>query len=158
MIPVVGNAVDLVNTGISGARAGYSYATGDQEGVKDHLENAALNAASAVPGAGQAAGAMALAKDTAKYAGMEGSVSTNIANAITTDKPTTATPPANQMASNTAPPKEDKPAPVKEDKPVIAKKKEEPKIDKVAKYGAELEVDYETLQELIKAGADIEII
>ena len=118
MIPIVGNAVDLVNTGISGARAGYAYATGDKEGVTDHLENAALNAASAVPGAGQAAGALALTKDTAKYTGvMEGSASTNLANAITGDEDKSSTPSSNQMASNTAPPKEDKPAPVKEGNP-----------------------------------------
>lgn len=79
MIPVVGNVVDLANAGISGARGSYAAATGDTEGVKDHAENAALNLASAVPGAGQVAGAMAIAKDTAKYAGMEGSVSTNLA-------------------------------------------------------------------------------
>tara|TARA_R110001592_G_scaffold311_4_gene1844 strand:+ start:32331 stop:35576 length:3246 start_codon:yes stop_codon:yes gene_type:complete len=129
MIPVVGNAVDLVNAGVSGARGGYAAATGDTEGVKDHAENAALNLASAVPGAGQVAGGMALAKDTAKYAGMDGSVSTNIANAIT---PTTT--PSVQITEN------------------------KPEINKVAKYGTEVEVDYELLQELIKAGADIEII
>lgn len=133
MIPVVGNAVDLVNAGVSGARGGYAAATGDTEGVKDHAENAALNLASAVPGAGLVAGGMALAKDTAKYAGMDGSVSTNIANAITT--PTGS---GVQMAENT----------------------KDVKIDKVARDGGEqeVEVDYELLQELIKAGADIEII
>tara|TARA_R110000765_G_scaffold1200_1_gene2990 strand:- start:21502 stop:24876 length:3375 start_codon:yes stop_codon:yes gene_type:complete len=135
MIPIVGNAVDLVNAGVSGARAGYAGYTGDTEGVKDHTENAALNLASAVPIAGQVAGGLALAKDTAKYTGvMDGSVSTNIANAITPNNK----PQGTQVAENT----------------------NDVKINKVARDGGEqeLEVDYELLQELIKAGADIEII
>lgn len=135
MIPVVGNAVDLVNASVSGARAGYAGYTGDTEGVKDHTENAALNLASAIPGAGQIAGATALAKDTAKYAGqMDGSLTTNIASAIQGDD--------------------------KDKNMQVAENTQTPKINKVARDGGEqeLEVDYELLQELIKAGADIEII
>tara|TARA_R110001632_G_scaffold11484_5_gene41355 strand:- start:7066 stop:10317 length:3252 start_codon:yes stop_codon:yes gene_type:complete len=135
MIPIVGNAVDLVNAGVSGARAGYAGYKGDTEGVIDHTENAALNLASAVPVAGQVAGGLALAKDTMKYSGqMDGSASTNIANAITPNNK----PQGTQVAENT----------------------NDVKINKVARDGGEqeLEVDYELLQELIKAGADIEII
>jgi hypothetical protein len=144
MIPIVGNAVDLVNTGVSGARGAYAHATGDKEGVKHHAENAALNLASAVPGAGLVAGGLALSKDAAGYAGMKGSVSTNVANAITntTTKPavTTTKPvttPTKPVATTTA-------------KTSV----------KTAKRGGEqiFDVDYEILQELIKAGADIEII
>ena len=57
MIPIVGNAFDAVNTGISGARAAFT--TGDAR--KKHLMNMGLNAAAMIPGAGLAVGGAKLA-------------------------------------------------------------------------------------------------
>ena len=70
MIPVVGNVVDLVNTGVSGVRAGVAGLTGDSDGVLKHTENMAINAGSAIPGIGIGVGAAGLAKDTATYTGL----------------------------------------------------------------------------------------
>jgi len=61
MVPGFGNVADALNTGISGARAGYAKFTGDEAGVKKNLANMAINAASMVPGAGLAVGATKLA-------------------------------------------------------------------------------------------------
>jgi hypothetical protein len=134
LVPAYGIIPDIVNTAVSTGRAGYSALTGDTEGTTKHLENATLNAASAVPGpTGWAAGGAGLVKDTMMYAGAmdDKSMSTTVADAISSPK-------ATQIAENT----------------------QAPKINKVARDGGEqeLEVDYELLQELIKAGADIEII
>ena len=83
LFPFVGNAVDIVNAGVSGLRAGYAGYTGDTEGAKNHSENAALNLASAIPFAGQAAGTAAIAKDIAQYTGaMDGSAITNIQDSV----------------------------------------------------------------------------
>jgi len=68
MVPGVGNAVDLLNTGISGARAAHAKVTGDDDAAKEHMGNMALNAASAIPGAGLAVGGAKLAKTAAKGA------------------------------------------------------------------------------------------
>lgn len=155
-VPIVGNVVDAVNTATSGARAGYSAYEGDTEGAMKHTENMAINAASMIPGAGIAVGAASVAKDAAEYAGVTDgrSMTTQVADAVTPDKKDGKSPSALiAKAEETTLPKTEKPAPS-----TIAKKKDEPKIDKVAKYGTEVEIDYELLQELIKAGADIEII
>tara|TARA_Y100000401_G_scaffold101769_1_gene91576 strand:- start:518 stop:1126 length:609 start_codon:yes stop_codon:yes gene_type:complete len=155
-VPIVGNVVDAVNTGVSGARAGYAAYEGDTDAVTKHTENMALNAASMIPGAGIAVGAASVAKDAAEYAGVTDgrSMTAQAIDAVKPEKPDGKTPSALiAKAESTTPPKTDKPAP-----PPVADKKDEPKIDKVAKHGTELEVDYEILQELIKAGADIEII
>jgi hypothetical protein len=62
MVPGLGNVADLANTAISGGRAAYAKATGDEAGFKEHTANAALNAAAAIPGAGLAVGGAKLAK------------------------------------------------------------------------------------------------
>ena len=154
-VPIVGNVVDAVNTATSGARAGYAAYEGDTDAALKHTENMAVNAASMIPGAGIAVGAASVAKDTAEYAGLTDgrSMSAQVADAVTPDKKDGKSPSALIAKAETTPPKTEKAAP-----PAIAKKKDEPKIDKVAKYGTEVEIDYELLQELIKAGADIEII
>jgi len=54
MIPAIGNVADLVNAGISGGRAAYSYATGDKKEAAKQLGNVGLNLAAAIPVAGQA--------------------------------------------------------------------------------------------------------
>lgn len=61
MFPALGNAADLLNTGISGGRAAYAKFKGDKEGVKKHMVNAGLNLASAIPIAGQAVAGTKLA-------------------------------------------------------------------------------------------------
>jgi hypothetical protein len=61
MVPGLGNIADALNTGISGARAGYAKFTGDEAGVKKNMANMAINAASMIPGAGLAVGAGKLA-------------------------------------------------------------------------------------------------
>ncbi len=155
-VPIVGNVVDAVNTGVSGARAGYSAYEGDTDAALKHTENMAVNAASMIPGAGIAVGAASVAKDTAEYAGLTDgrSMSAQVVDAVAPEEKDGKSPSALiAKAEETTPPKTEKAAP-----PAIAKKKDEPKIDKVAKYGTEVEIDYELLQELIKAGADIEII
>ena len=63
MIPFGGNVADLINVGISGARAGYAGLTGDKSGVKKHLGNVALSGLAAVPGIGIGAGGAKLAKN-----------------------------------------------------------------------------------------------
>ena len=63
MIPFGGNVADLINVGISGARAGYAGLTGDKSGVKKHLGNVALSGLAAVPGLGIGAGGAKLAKN-----------------------------------------------------------------------------------------------
>jgi len=50
LIPGVGNIVDGVNAGISGARAGYALSQGDSEAARDHGINTATRAFQAVPG------------------------------------------------------------------------------------------------------------
>ena len=62
MFPVVGNVADLLNVGVSGGRAAYSKFKGDKKGVKEHMVNAGLNLASAIPIAGQAVAGTKLAK------------------------------------------------------------------------------------------------
>jgi hypothetical protein len=119
LTPAVGIIPDAINTAISAGRTGHAAITGDTEATKKYGTSLALNAASMIPVAGQAAGVTSLANDAVNYAAD---------STVTPDIP-----------------------PVQ-----IAEKK--PEINKVAKYGTEVEVDYELLQELIKAGADIEII
>ena len=69
LIPGVGNIVDLLNAGVSTARAGYADWKGDEDAALKHSENAALNLASAVPVAGIPAGLAGLGKDAATYSG-----------------------------------------------------------------------------------------
>ena len=61
MIPVVGNLADGANTALSAGRAGYAKYKGDEAGYKKHRNEAAINAASMIPGAGLAVGAGKLA-------------------------------------------------------------------------------------------------
>ena len=92
MVPVVGNVVDVVNAGVSGARSAYAGFTGDTDGAVKHAENAAINAASAIPGAGIAVGAAGLVKDTAGYTGLmnDKSIASNVG--IQTERPLVDTP------------------------------------------------------------------
>ena len=48
-IPIVGAAPDLINMGISGARAGYEHKWGDPNKAADHENYAALSGVSAIP-------------------------------------------------------------------------------------------------------------
>jgi hypothetical protein len=66
MVPGLGNIADAVNTGISGARAGYAKFTGDEAGVKKNMANMAINAASMIPGAGLAVGGAKLGAKAVK--------------------------------------------------------------------------------------------
>ena len=68
MAPVIGNVADIANTAVSGARAGYAKYKGDTKGAKKHLANMAINATSAIPGLGLAAGGAKLAKAGVKAA------------------------------------------------------------------------------------------
>ena len=68
MVPGIGNVADIANTAVSGARAGYAKYKGDTKGAKKHLANMAINATSAVPGLGLAAGGAKLAKAGVKAA------------------------------------------------------------------------------------------
>lgn len=63
MAPVFGAVPDLLNTGISGARAIKARLTGDKEGAKEHLKKAAISGISTIPGPGDAVGAKALSDD-----------------------------------------------------------------------------------------------
>lgn len=62
MVPGLGNVADLANVALSGGRAAYAKATGDEAGFKEHGANMAINAAAAIPGAGLAVGGAKLAK------------------------------------------------------------------------------------------------
>jgi hypothetical protein len=75
MILGVGNIADAVNTGVSGARAGYAKFKGDTKSAKKYMGDMAINAASMVPGAGLAVGGAKLAAKAAK-----GTKAANIAN------------------------------------------------------------------------------
>ena len=92
MVPVVGNVVDLVNTGVSGARSAYAGFTGDTDGAVKHAENAAINAASAIPGVGIGIGGAGLVKDVAGYTGVmnDKSIASNVG--IQTERPLVDTP------------------------------------------------------------------
>ena len=68
MAPVIGNVADIANTAVSGVRAGYAKSKGDTKGAKKHLANMAINATSAIPGLGLAAGGAKLAKAGVKAA------------------------------------------------------------------------------------------
>ena len=71
LTPGYGIFADVPNALISGARAGWSWLTGDDDAKKKHLENLALNTASAVPGpTGWTAGGASLVKDAATYSGI----------------------------------------------------------------------------------------
>lgn len=87
MVPIVGNVVDLVNTGVSGARSAYAGFTGDTDGAIKHAENAAINAASAIPGVGIGVGGAGLVKDVAGYTGVmnDKSIASNVG--IQTERP-----------------------------------------------------------------------
>lgn len=52
LTPALGIVPDLINAGISGARAAGNYAMGDTEAGNKHLLYTGINAASAIPGAG----------------------------------------------------------------------------------------------------------
>ena len=68
MVPGVGNAVDLMNAGISAGRSIHAKATGDTEGAKKYALEGAGNLAAAAPGAGLAVGAAKLSSKAAKAA------------------------------------------------------------------------------------------
>jgi len=62
MVPGLGNLADLANVAVSGGRAAYAKATGNDADAKKHAAALAINAAAAIPGAGLAVGAGKLAK------------------------------------------------------------------------------------------------
>jgi len=65
-VPGFGIIADGLNTGVSLGRAGYAKATGDTEGVKEHLINAGTNAAMMVPVVGQGVAGTKLAYTAGK--------------------------------------------------------------------------------------------
>ena len=112
---------------------------------------------------GLASATTSLAKDTAGYAGVMDttkSVGTQVTDSITPNKSTPTTPVEESVQVADATPTGNKKGFNFNKTRDFSSKKDDVKIDKVAKHGGEqiVEVDYETLQELIKAGADIEII
>tara|TARA_R100001463_G_scaffold771_5_gene3574 strand:+ start:1639 stop:2595 length:957 start_codon:yes stop_codon:yes gene_type:complete len=94
MIPGVGNLADGLNTAVSAGRAGYAKYKGDEEGYKTHRNNAAINAAAMVPGAGLAVGGAKLAAKAAK-----GTKAVKVAKTLKNATDTTKV--ANRVASNT---------------------------------------------------------
>ena len=66
MIPGVGNIADAANTALSAGRAGYAKYKGDEKAYKKHRNDAAINAAAMIPGAGLAVGGAKLAAKGAK--------------------------------------------------------------------------------------------
>ena len=66
LTPGFGLVPDAINTAISAGRAGYNFLTGDTKRAKSQLGDLALNAASMIPAAGQAAGSLKLAKTAQK--------------------------------------------------------------------------------------------
>lgn len=94
MVPGVGNLADMANTAVSAGRAGYAKYKGDEAGYKTHRNNAAINAAAMVPGAGLAVGATKLAAKAAK-----GTKAVKVAKTLKNATDTTKV--ANRVASNT---------------------------------------------------------
>jgi len=131
----VAAGLDVLNTGISGARAYAAPEGSDQR--KKHLENMALNATSAIPGYGLTSATTSLAKDTATYAGVidDQSVTKTVADSMDTSKPVT------NIAEKTD-----------ESTGSIGK-------DKV-KFGGEqiADIDMDLYYALMKAGANIKIL
>jgi len=74
-IPGFGMIADGINTATSLGRAGYAKATGDTQGVKDHMINAGTNAAMMIPVVGQGVAGAKLAyaggKEVLKQGGKE---------------------------------------------------------------------------------------
>ena len=66
MTPGLGFFPDALNTVISAGRGAYNYATGDTERANSQMGDLALNAASMIPAAGQAAAGLKLAKTANK--------------------------------------------------------------------------------------------
>tara|TARA_R100001082_G_scaffold107739_1_gene82039 strand:- start:739 stop:1506 length:768 start_codon:yes stop_codon:yes gene_type:complete len=144
MVPGVGNAVDLLNAGISGGRATYAKATGDDEAAKKYAVEGATNLAAAAPGAGLAVGAAKLsskAVKAAKTTEKASDVTENVAKVAKTKKTleksskvADATTGGAQLASNNEK-KQDKPNnnKPKDNKPKEKKKVDKPKIAKVDK-------------------------
>ena len=62
LTPALGIFPDALNTIISAGRGAYNYATGDTKRANSQMGDLALNAASMIPAAGQAAGVLKLAK------------------------------------------------------------------------------------------------
>lgn len=128
----IASGLDGINTAISGARA-YSAPEGSDQ-RKKHTENMALNATSMIPGLGLASGATSLAKDTATYAGVldDQSMTKTVADTTTSiqNKDITTKDPIGTIGENKA------------------------------RYGGEEEadIDMKLYYELLKAGANIEII
>ena len=145
LTPAVGIIPDAINTAISAGRTGHATITGDDDAAKKYGTSLALNAASMVPVAGQAAGVASLANDAVNYASGAQDKTTPVTPSV---QVADATPVGGKKGFDFNKTRD------------FTSKKDDSKIDKVAKRGGEqeVEVDYETLQELIKAGADIEII
>jgi len=95
MIPGVGNLADGLNTAVSAGRAGYAKFKGDEAGYKTHRNNAAINAAAMVPGAGLAVGGAKLAAKAAK-----GTKAVKVAKTLKNATDTTKV--ANRVAAKTA--------------------------------------------------------
>ena len=68
MIPGVGIVADAANTLISGGRAAYAKATGDDEGAKEHMINMGVNAGAMIPIVGQGVVAGKIAHGVGKQA------------------------------------------------------------------------------------------
>ena len=94
MVPGIGNLADMANTAVSAGRAGYAKYKGDEAGYKTHRNNAAINAAAMVPGAGLAVGGAKLAAKAAK-----GTKAVKVAKTLKNATDTTKM--ANRVASNT---------------------------------------------------------
>ena len=90
LTPGVGIIPDAINTGISGIRAAYNYATGDTARAKSQMGDLALNAASIIPIAGQAAGVTKLAKTAKKVfkTGKKGKAAYSIVESTIPQTPT----------------------------------------------------------------------
>ena len=95
MVPGVGNLADMANTAVSAGRAGYAKYKGDEAGYKTHRNNAAINAAAMVPGAGLAVGATKLAAKAAK-----GTKAVKVAKTLKNATDTTKV--ANRVAAKTS--------------------------------------------------------
>ncbi len=66
MIPAFGIVPDAINVATSGVRGGVADYMGDKKGAQDHYGNMGLSALAAIPGAGLAAGAGKIGKNTYK--------------------------------------------------------------------------------------------
>ena len=156
LTPAYGIAADIPNALISAGRAGYAWLTGNEDDKKKHLENTAINSASAIPGpTGWTAGGVGLAKDMATYSGLKDdqSLYADVEGMINTNQqPSTQGVQTVMLDENQV---EEPEAPINQGP--ITRYGGDP-FSMYEDGGEVVDIDFKTYKELIAAGAELEIV